>query len=106
VRRKVFKDASARRFDAFKTDADQMRFIRDFEVLVNTGVLGTPIRQANWRLAIAANKDNRQAIKDQTMPNTHVRKFLKQFAKLTAFCLPATYHVSMHGTKPWCIGTW
>jgi hypothetical protein len=75
-------------FDAFKTDADQMRFIRDFEVLVNTGVLGTPIRQANWRLATAADKDNRQAIKDQTMPNTHVRKFLKQFAKLTAFCLP------------------
>jgi hypothetical protein len=75
-------------FDLFKTDSDQKKFIRDVEVIVNTTVLGTPTRRANWRLATAKDKDSRLAIKYQTMPNTHVRKFLRQFHKLTAFCLP------------------
>jgi hypothetical protein len=57
-REKYLKMLLLEGFDAFKTDADQMWFIRDFEVLVNTGVLGTPIHQANWRLATAANKNN------------------------------------------------
>jgi hypothetical protein len=75
-------------FDSFTTDADRAKFIRAVELLVNTSILGTPTRPANWRLATARDKDSRQAIKDQTMPNTHCRKFLQNFSKLTAFCLP------------------
>jgi hypothetical protein len=68
-------------------DSTQKKFIHNFEVLVNTGEVGMPILHANWSLVTAKDKDSCQAIKDQTMPNTHIRKFLDQFLKLTAFCL-------------------
>jgi hypothetical protein len=75
--------------DCFKTDSDQKKFIGAVEIIVNTLILGIPMCPANWRLAIAKDKDSCQAINDQTMPNImHVRKFLWQFHNLTVFCLP------------------
>jgi hypothetical protein len=54
---------------------------------VNTQVLGRPGRKANWRVATAKNKDSHQTIKDQTLPNTHCRKFLQHFALLLELCI-------------------
>jgi hypothetical protein len=36
----------------------------------------------------ATDKDSRQVIKDQTIPNSHVRKFLKAYQHITLLCLP------------------
>jgi hypothetical protein len=87
-REKYIKMLLLEGFNLFKTGSDQKKFIQDVEVIVNTTVLGMPTCHANWRLATAKDKNSCQAIKDQTMPNTHVRKFLREFHKLTAFCLP------------------
>jgi hypothetical protein len=51
-------------FDLFKTGSVQKKFIRDIEVIINTTVLGTPTRSANWSLATAKDKDSPQAIED------------------------------------------
>jgi hypothetical protein len=45
-------------FDLFKTNSDQKKFIWEVEVIVNTTVLGTPMRRASWRLATAKDKDS------------------------------------------------
>jgi hypothetical protein len=74
-------------FDALPTDTLKKKFLTDFEEIVNTGVLGTPARRANWRLATGKDKDNRDCIKDQTLPNTHVRKFLEAFDAIATHCI-------------------
>jgi hypothetical protein len=74
-------------YDALPTDTLKNQFLKDFEEVVNTSVLGSANRRANWRLAVGKDKDNRQCIKDQTLPNTHVRKFLAKFDLLAALCI-------------------
>jgi hypothetical protein len=74
-------------YDALPTDTLKTQFLKDFENLVNSRVLGTPIRQANWRISVGKDKDNRQCIKDQTLPNTHVRKFLSKFEFIATLCI-------------------
>jgi hypothetical protein len=69
------------------TDAAKNKYLKEFETLVNTRVLGTLTRPANWRLATGKDKDNRQCIKDQTLPNTHVRKCMHKFEILATFCI-------------------
>jgi hypothetical protein len=56
---------------------------------VNTKVFGAIRRPANWRLATATDKDSRQVIKDQTIPNSHVQKFLEAHKLITKLCLPS-----------------
>jgi hypothetical protein len=75
-------------FDSKTTGTEQAKFLKDLENLVNTQILGTPGRKANWRVATTQNKDSRQTIKDQTLPNTHCRKFLQNFALLSELCIP------------------
>jgi hypothetical protein len=74
-------------YDLLPTDAAKNKYLKEFETLVNTRVLGTLTRPANWRLATGKDKDNRQCIKDQTLPNTHVRKFMHKFEILATFCI-------------------
>jgi hypothetical protein len=74
-------------YDALPTDTAKNKYIKDFEILVNTRVLGSLTRPANWRLATGKDKDNRQCIKDQTLPNTHVRKFMDAFEIIATFCI-------------------
>ncbi len=74
-------------YDSLPTDTLKNKFLKNFETLVNTRILGTPVRCANWRLAVGKDSDNRQCIKDQTLPNTHVRKFLDKFDLIAALCI-------------------
>jgi hypothetical protein len=74
-------------YDKKATDGEKNKFLKEFEEIVNSQVLGTPTRKANWWIATTKEKDNRKCIKDQTLPNTHVRKFINNFPTLTAFCL-------------------
>jgi hypothetical protein len=74
-------------YDVLPTDTMKNKFLKDFEEVVNTSVLGSANCRANWRLAVGKDKDNRQCIKDQTLPNTHVRKFLAKFDLLAALCI-------------------
>jgi hypothetical protein len=69
------------------TTAEQGQLILDFEAIVNTSVLGTPRRKAHWRMNTGRDKDNRVVIGDQSMPNTHVRKFLDHFEELAELCI-------------------
>jgi hypothetical protein len=75
-------------YDKLPTNKEKQQLLKNIEKLVNTKVLGTVRRPANWRLATATDKDSRQVIKDQTIPNSHVRKFLKAFKHITKLCLP------------------
>jgi hypothetical protein len=74
-------------FDAAGTNAAKKQFLKTFENIVNTQVLGTVKRRANWRICLGKDQDNRQNIKDQTLPNTHCRKFINNFPLLTAHCI-------------------
>jgi hypothetical protein len=74
-------------YDALPTDSAKNKFLKEFETLVNTRVLGTLTRPANWRIATGKDKDNRQCIKDQTLPNTHVQKFMLAFDIIATFCI-------------------
>jgi hypothetical protein len=66
----------------------QQILIKDFKILVNTCVLGSLMHPANWWLAAAGkDKDNRQCIQDQTLPNTHVRKFMLAIDIIATFCI-------------------
>jgi hypothetical protein len=69
------------------TAAEQERLIVDFEELINSSVLGTQRRKAHWRLNTGKDRDNRKVIGDQSMPNTHVRRFLDHFEDLAELCL-------------------
>jgi hypothetical protein len=69
------------------TKSQQEQLILDVEAVVNTRVLGTPSRKSSWRVNTAVDKDNRKVISDQSMPNTHVRKFLNHFEELSELCI-------------------
>jgi hypothetical protein len=75
-------------YDKLPTNKEKKELLINIEKLVNTKVLGTLRRPANWRLATTTDKDSRQVIKDQTIPNSHVRKFLKAHKLITKLCLP------------------
>jgi hypothetical protein len=75
-------------YDSKSTGTEQAKLLKDLEIIVNTQILGRPGRKANWRVATTQNKDSRQTIKDQTLPNTHCRKFLQHFALLSELCIP------------------
>ncbi len=66
---------------------EQKEFIKGFEKLANSEVLGTMWRHSNWRVGVATDKDNNLKIGDQPMPNRNARKFVDNFEKLTEFCI-------------------
>jgi hypothetical protein len=74
-------------YNALPTDTAKNKYIKGFEIFVNTRVLGYVTPPANWHLSTGKDKDNRQCIKDQTLPNTHVRKFMDAFEIIAAFCI-------------------
>jgi hypothetical protein len=80
---KFFKMLLLEAYDALPTATLKNQFLKDFEEVVNTSVLGSANCRVNWRLAVG----NRQCIKDQTLPNTHVRKFLANFNLLAVLCI-------------------
>jgi hypothetical protein len=69
------------------TTVEQATLISNFESIVNSSVLGTPRRKAHWRMNTGRDKDNRVVIGNQSMPNTHVRRFLDHFEELAELCL-------------------
>jgi hypothetical protein len=69
------------------TATEQEKLIVDFKDIVNSSVLGTPRRKAHWHLINGKDKDGRKVIGDQSMPNTHVRRFLDHFEELADLCL-------------------
>jgi hypothetical protein len=75
-------------YDKMPTNKRKKELLTNIEKLVNTKVLGTIRRPANWRLATRTDKDSRQVIKDQMIPNSHVRKFLKAHKFIIKLCLP------------------
>lgn len=52
------------------------KLLRDVTSLVNTNILGTRNRPANWRIVTAETSDGKKTLGDQSMPNRHVRKFI------------------------------
>jgi hypothetical protein len=70
-----------------KTEKEKKKLLKDLEFCVNTQILGTVRRPANWRLATAKDSDSRTSIKDVTLPNSHCRKFVKAYKKLTELCI-------------------
>lgn len=69
------------------TKAQQDQLILDVEAVVNHRVLGTVHRKSNWRVTTGVDADNRTVIGDQSMPNTHVRKFMDHFEELSQLCI-------------------
>ncbi len=63
-------------YDKLPTNKEKKELLTNIEKVVNTKVLGTIRRPANWRLATSTDKDSRQVIKDQTISNSHLRNFL------------------------------
>jgi hypothetical protein len=86
-REKFIKMILLEGYKALPTDTLKNKFLKEFETLVNSPELGTPVRCANWRLAVGKDSDNWQCIKDQTLPNIHVRKFLEKFDLIAALCI-------------------
>jgi hypothetical protein len=76
-----------RYYNALPTDSAKNKFLKEFESVVDTHVLGTLTRPANWRLATGKDKDNMQCIKDQTLPNTHGRKLMLAFDIVATKCI-------------------
>jgi hypothetical protein len=74
-------------YDSKTTGTEQAKLLSDLENIVNSQVLGRPGRKSNWRVATAKDKDSRQTIKDQTLPNTPCRKFLQHFPLLLELCI-------------------
>jgi hypothetical protein len=74
-------------FDAQPTDTLKKIYLNNFKEIVNTSVLSTPARRVSWRLATSKDKDNCECIKDQTLPNTQVRKFLEAFDVIATHCI-------------------
>jgi hypothetical protein len=93
-------------YDKKATDGEKNKFLKDFEEIVNSQVLGTPTRKANWRIATTKDKDNHKCIKDQTSPNTHVRKFINNFPTLTTFCLVGDTSAACHNDWGLTIHRW
>jgi hypothetical protein len=69
------------------TKAQQDQLILDVEAVVNHRVLGTVHRKSNWRVTTGVDADNRTVIGDQSMPNTHVQKFMDHFEELSQLCI-------------------
>ena len=69
------------------SEKEEKAFLSGFEEFVNTNILGSIARKTNWRIHTSKSKDHRQCIRDQTMPNNHVRKFIDKFESLLTFCL-------------------
>jgi hypothetical protein len=74
-------------YDALPTDTLKNKFLKNFKTLVNSRILGTPVCCANWRLAVGKDSHNWQCIKDQTLPSTHIRKYLDKFELIAALCI-------------------
>jgi hypothetical protein len=70
-----------------KSEKEREQLLVDIELCVNTQILGTIRKPSNWRLATCSDGDNRTAIKDVTLPNSHCRKFIKAYKLLTALCI-------------------
>jgi hypothetical protein len=70
-----------------RTEKEKKQLLKDIKFCVNTQILGTDRRPANWRLATAKDSDSRTSIKDVTLPNSHCRKFVKAYKLLTALCI-------------------
>jgi hypothetical protein len=87
MRREVLKMLLLEGFDAAGTNAVKKKFLKTFENIVNTQVLGTVNCRANWRICLGKDSDKRQNIMDQTLPNTHCCKFINNFSLLTAHCI-------------------
>jgi hypothetical protein len=66
-----------------KTNQEEEALIRSVEHVVNTQVLGQPWRPSNWKIPLAKDGTNKRMVSDITMPNQHVRKFLKELHKVT-----------------------
>jgi hypothetical protein len=92
LRREVFKDAYIKDYNALPTDILKNQFLKDFEEVVNTSVLGSANGCVNWRLEVGKDKDNRQCINDQMLPTTHVQKFLAKFDLLAVLCISLKPH--------------
>jgi hypothetical protein len=45
------------------------------------------MRPTNWQLATGKDKDNRQCIQDQTLPNMHLCKFMLAVDIIATFCI-------------------
>jgi hypothetical protein len=69
------------------TRSEQGKLIVDFEAIVNSCVLGTERCKVHWRLSTGKDKDNKKVISNQSMPNTHVRKFLDHFEEIAELCV-------------------
>jgi hypothetical protein len=66
-----------------KTEKERKQLLKDIELYVKTQNLGTAHRPANWRLATAKGSESHTSIEDVTLPNSHCRKFVKAYKKLT-----------------------
>jgi hypothetical protein len=71
----------------FENRKGNKRLLKDIKLCVKTQILGTVPRPANWRLATANDSDSCASMKDVILPNSHCRKFVKAYKKLTALCL-------------------
>ena len=76
---KMLKLLISEGWDRCKKDGKkQSTFLSDFASTVNSYVLGTTVRQSNWSVTVAKDKEGKTIIGDQSMYNYQVRKFLRE----------------------------
>jgi hypothetical protein len=66
-----------------KSDQQQLELINRVEQVVNNCILGQPWRPSNWRVPVLKSDSSKRVITDITMPNQHVRKFIKELHLIT-----------------------
>jgi hypothetical protein len=71
------------------------------EEIVNTRILGEPSRVTSWKIPVARNDKNKRVVSDITMPNQHVRKFLKEFHHLTDVVFDSTLEQEKARKEAW-----
>lgn len=84
---KIIKMLLVEGFNERETEADVDRLVKQVERIVNTQILGSPLRPTNWRLIESKDRSGKKVVGDQTMPNRHVRLFIHSLDKLVDVCL-------------------
>ena len=92
IAERSFKDAYIKDYNALPTDILKNQFLKDFDEVVNTSVLGSANGCVIWSLEVGRDKDNRRCINEQMLPNTHVQKVLAKVDLLAVLCISLKPH--------------
>lgn len=91
-----------------KLDKEEVELINRVEHIVNTRILGQPHRPSNWKVPVSKNDKSKRVVNDITMPNQHVRKFMKELHRLTEVLFDLDDEEQMARKEAWdnCRNLW